>query len=151
MKKQVSPEGLKKIKKELEYLKNIERKKIAERLKKSIAFGDLSENSEYAEAKDAQAFLECKIAELENLIGSAVVVSGKAMKGIGQIGSTILVQSKMGKERFKLVGAGEVSPLEGKISTDSLLGKSFLNKPEGAIVIVVTQQEKIQYKILKIN
>ena len=151
MEKQFTQSGFEKLKKDLEYLENVERKKIAERLKKAAAFGDLSENAEYAEAKDTQAFLEGKIMEIKTLLESAVVVSDGEMRGIVQIGSTILVNSKQGKEKFQLVGAGEVSPLEGKISVDSLLGKSLLNQPKGAIITIVTQQGEIQYKILKIT
>jgi transcription elongation factor GreA len=150
MEKQFTREGLEKLKKELEYLKNVERKKIAERLKKAAGFGDLSENAEYAEAKDSQAFLEGKIRELETLLENTTIVSTK-MRGIAQIGSIILVKSKINKETLQLVGAGEVSPLEGKISIDSPLGKSLLNKPEGAVITIATQKGKIQYKILKVE
>ena len=150
MERQITKEGLEKLKKNLEYLKNVERKEIAKRLKKAAGYGDLSENAEYAEAKDAQGFLEGKIMELGNIIENAVVVEQK-MRDITQIGSTVLVKSKIGKEKFQLVGMGEVSPLEKKISIDSPLGKSLLNKPRGAIITVETQQGNVQYKILEIE
>lgn len=150
MEKQFTREGLEKLKKELEYLKNVTRKEMAERLKKSLAFGDLSENAEYIEAKESQAFLEGRITRLTNLIENAVVAPDQKMRGFAQIGSTILVQNKKGGEKFQLVGIGEVSPLEGKISVDSPLGKALLNQPEGAVVVVRTQNSKIEYKIVKI-
>jgi len=91
MKKYLSPEGLEKLKKELDYLKNVKRKEIAEKLQRSTSFGDLSENSEFAEVKEDQAFVEGRILELEELIRSAVIVSESGQKDLAQIGSTILV------------------------------------------------------------
>jgi len=150
MKKYLTPEGLEKIKKELEYLKTVKRKEIAERLEKSIAYGDLSENSEYQEAKEAQAFLEGRILELEDLIKNAVVVTKKKKSNLAQIGSVILISSGTKKEKVKLVGSEEANPLEGKISVDSPLGKALLNQPEGVVVEVDLPNGKRKYKILKI-
>ncbi len=151
MKKQFTKQSLEKFKKDLTHLKNIERKEISERIKKAAAYGDLSENAEYTEAKEAQAFLEGKIMEMQELIESAVVVSGKGMRGVVQIGSTILLQSKFGKEKIQIVGLGDVSPLEGKISPDSPMGKTLINKPIGAIISIEMPKGKINYKILKIE
>lgn len=151
MKKYLTPEGLEKIKRELEYLKNVKRKEIAERLEKCLSFGDLAENSEYHETKEAQAFLEGRILELEDLISNAVIVSGEKRAALAQIGSTILVKAAMKKEKFKIVGAEEADPLEGKISVDSPLGKAILNQSKGAIIKVNTPKGKAQYKILKIE
>lgn len=150
-KKYVTRDGLKKLKEELEYLRNIKRKEIAQRLEQCIAFGDLSENSEYFEAKEAQAFLEGKIRELENLIESAVIVSDKIQKGVAQIGSTVLVTTNGKEEKFKIVGAAEASPFEGKVSIDSPFGKAVLDKPVGAVVMVETPQGKTKYKIIKVE
>ena len=143
-------EGLEKLKKELEYLKTVKRREIAQRLEKCLAFGDLTENAEYSEAKEAQAFLEGRILELEDLIRNAVIIDEK-QKDYVQISSTVLVSTDEKKEKFKIVGAEEANPLEGKISSDSPLGKALLNKSKGAIVEVDTPQGKIQYKILKIE
>lgn len=151
MKKYLTPEGLEKLKKELEYLKKEKRKEIAERLEKCLSFGDLAENSEYQETKEAQAFLEGRILELEDLIKNAVVVSEEKKSSFAQIGSTILVSAGFKKERFNIVGAEEASPLEGKISVDSPIGKAILNQPEGVVVEVNTPKGKVQYKILKIK
>lgn len=140
-KKHLTLEGLNKLKGELKELKEIKRKEVAERLEKCLAFGDLAENSEYHETKEAQAFLEGRILEIEDLINDAVIVSG----------STILVKNRIRKEKFEIVGAEEANPLVGKISVDSPLGKALLNQPKGAIVEVNTPQGKIQYKILKIE
>ncbi|MBI2624919.1 MAG: transcription elongation factor GreA [Candidatus Nealsonbacteria bacterium] len=153
MKKYLTKENLEKLKKDLQYLKEVKRKEMAERLEKSLSFGDLSENFEYQEAKEAQAFLEGQIAELEELINSAVIVEkGDRASGFVQIGSTILTSSGgLKKDRFIIVGAKEANPLEGKISVDSPLGKAFLDKPEGAVIETVTPIGKAKYKIVKIE
>ena len=147
----LSPEGLEKLKKELDYLKNVKRKEIAERLERCTSFGDLTENSEYQEAKETQAFLEGRILELEDLISNAVIISKKKQTDFVQIGSTILVKAGFRKENFKIVSAEEANPLEGKVSVESPFGKALLNKPRGSIIEVDAPQGKICYKILKIE
>ncbi|MCK5044320.1 transcription elongation factor GreA [Candidatus Parcubacteria bacterium] len=154
MKKYFTLEGFKKLKEELAYLQTDKRKEIADRLEKAIAFGDLSENAEYSEAKESQAFMEGRILELEELISDATVVSANPKTGWVQIGSVILASmdsKKTNAEEFKIVGAEEAAPLEGKISIDSPLGKAFLNKPKGAVVEVDAPAGKIKYKILEIK
>ena len=151
MEKYLTPEGLEKLNKELEYLRTVKRREIAERLEKAIAYGDLTENAEYHETKEAQGFLEGRILELEDIIQNAVVVSAEKKKGLAQIGSTILVKVGQEKEVFKIVGAEEADPLEGKVSIDSPLGKALLDKTKGATIIVATPEGNLQYKILKIE
>lgn len=152
MEKYLTQDGLEKLKKELEYLKDVKRKEIAERLEKCISFGDLTENSEYHETKEEQAFIEGRILELEDLVHNAVVVSEeKDNKMYAQIGSTVLVGSGSRKEEFKIVGVEEANPLAGKISINSPLGKAFLNQSKGAVVEVKTPKGITQYKILKID
>ncbi|MFH1656978.1 MAG: transcription elongation factor GreA [bacterium] len=154
MEKYLTPEGLKKLKEELAHLKTTKRKEIADSLEKAIAFGDLSENAEYSEAKDVQAFVEGRILELEMLFKDAKVVSANPKKGFVQVGSIILASASatpQETEEFKIVGAEEAAPLEGKVSINSPLGKAFLNKPKGAIVEVETPGGKIKYKIMEIK
>ncbi|OGZ24506.1 MAG: transcription elongation factor GreA [Candidatus Nealsonbacteria bacterium RIFCSPLOWO2_01_FULL_43_32] len=150
MEKYLTPDGLEKLKKELTELKTVKRQEIAERLEKSIAYGDLTENSEYHETKEAQGFLEGRILELEDLMNNATVVEER-QSGLAQIGSTILVEVGSDKEKFKIVGAEEANPLEGKISIDSPLGKAILNKTKGTMVEVPAPGGKTRYKILKIE
>ena len=157
MSKFLTPENLEKIKKELDYLKKVKRKEIAQKLKEAIAMGDLTENAAYQETKDAQGFLEGKILELEKLIGEAKVVEKIAGAHWVQIGSTVILasqkqtKSSSPTEKYKIVGTGQADPFKGEISMDSPLGKVLLDKPEGAIVIVKTPMGKIKYKILKIE
>ncbi len=151
MSKYLTPEGLEKIKKELDYLKNVKRKEIAQRLKRTASMGDLSENAAYHEAKEAQGFLEGRILELERLIKEAKVVKKNDRTGWVQIGSTVILSLDHEWEKFKIVGTAEADPLNGKISLDSPLGKALLDKPEGATVTVETPNGKIKYKIVKIE
>jgi len=151
MEKYFTQEGLEKLKQELQHLKEVKRKEIAERLGTSIAFGDLSENFEYQEAKEAQAFLEGQILNLEDLVNTAVVVPQDSGAGVVRIGSTILVNTSWGKEKFMIVGAQEASPTEGKISADSPLGKALLEQQKGATVEVEAPRGKVKYKIVRID
>lgn len=151
MKKYLTHDGLEKLKNELGYLKNVKRKEIAGRLEKCIAFGDLTENSEYHETKEEQAFIEGRILELEDLVHNAVVVSEEKNKMYAQVGSTVLVSKGSKKEQFTIVGIEEANPLQGKISINSPLGTAFLNQSKGAVVEVKTPKGITQYKILKIE
>jgi len=149
--KYLTPEGFKKLKEELRYLKEIKRREIAERLEKCIAFGDLTENSEYHEAKEEQGFVEGRILELEDLLNNAVVAPENCQKNFAQIGSTILVSNGSQKERFKIVGAEEANPMENKISIESPLGKALVNQQKGAVIQVETPAGKTKYKIINIE
>lgn len=151
MPKYFTPEGFEKLKKELEHLKTDKRKEIAKQLRKAIAFGDLSENASYHEAKESQAFLEGEILELENLIRNAVVKSGGRTERVGVGSSVLLADSKGNKEKFKIVGVREADPLEKKISIDSPFGEALLDKSEGALVEIETLEGKNKYKIVKIE
>ena len=157
MSKYLTPEDLEKIKNELDYLKKVKRKEIAQKLKEAIAMGDLTENAAYQETKDAQGFLEGKILELEKLIGEAKVVEKIAGAHWIQIGSTVILasqkqtKSSSSTEKYKIVGTGQADPFKGEISMDSPLGKALLDKPEGAVVEIKTTIGKIKYKILKIE
>ena len=149
--KYLTPDGLKKIKEELKFLKEVKRKEIAEKLEISLAFGDLTENAEYHEAKEEQGFIEGRIVELEDLIANAKMISNEAKRDFAQFGSVVLVSSGHEKEKFTLVGTKEANPLEYKISADSPLGKAFINQPKGAEVFVKTPQGMVKYRILEIE
>lgn len=151
MEKYITAAGLEKLKKELEYLKTVKRREIAERLEKSISFGDLTENSEYHETKEAQGFIEGRISEIENIITDAVIVPDEKRNKFAQIGSTVLVKAGADTETFKIVGAEEANPFEGKISVDSPLGKALLHQPKGVVVEIAAPSGKLHYKIVKIE
>src|SRR3990167_8798100 len=115
----ISAEGLEKLKRELEELKTVERRSIAERLEAAKALGDLSENAEYQEEKEAQSLTEGKIQELEEMLRDIVVIQKPINATNVQIGSTIQVDSRHGKETFTIVGSEEADPLQGRISNES--------------------------------
>src|SRR3990167_7571083 len=121
MAKYVTKEGLEKMKEELIYLKTTKQKELAERLRRAIAFGDLSENFEYADAKEEQAMLQTKIAELEDEIREAKIVEKTATAEYAQMGSVITLEGAS-MQTVHIVTASDANPLEGKISAESPLG-----------------------------
>ncbi len=147
----VSEEGLQELKKELEYLRNVKRREIAERIKEAKALGDLSENAEYQEAKEAQAENEGRIAELEDLLRRAVVIKKRGGLERVWIGSTVDVKSGKKYRTFTIVGSEESDPDKGFISNESPLGQAFLGKKVGEEVEVETPAGKVKYKILSIR
>lgn len=146
----LTPEGLEKLKKELEYLKTTKRKEIAERLKQAIAFGDLSENAAYHEAKEAQGFLEGRILELTETVREAKIIQ-KSVSGRVALGSKVLLEVDNEKEEFEIVGPNEANPIKGRISDVSPLGNELMGKKAGDSGELKTPAGKTKYKILKIN
>ena len=137
-KKIYTKEGYQKLIDELDYLKTIRRAEVKEMLKDARAFGDLSENSEYDEARDQQAKCESRIAELEYLIKNGVIMSEEeANRNVVSIGSTVTLQYKDGKEvTYFLVGSNEVNPLEKKISDLSPIGMAVIGHTTGDHVVI---------------
>lgn len=152
----VTKDGLKKLKEEVDHLKTVRRQEVAKRLKEAISYGDLSENSEYEEAKNEQAFLEGRILELEQKIKNAKIISSKKDKTTKsiEIGSTITVRNKTDNsepETYTIVGSTETDPIEHKISNESPVGKAFLEHGKGDTVQVVTPSGNLKYEILKVT
>ncbi|MBI2097146.1 MAG: transcription elongation factor GreA [Candidatus Sungbacteria bacterium] len=152
MSQYLSPEGLEKLKNELNELKTTTRKDIAERIESAKALGDLSENAEYQEAKDAQSQNEARIAELEDILREAVLISENHRTDIVDIGSTVMVEAgDAAKVSYTIVGSEEADPLGGKISNESPLGKAFLGKKIGEQVSVRTPGGVQDYTIRSIS
>lgn len=150
--KYLTKEGLEKLKQELERLKKEERIKIAEELKEAISFGDLSENAAYDEAKENQAFLEGKIAEMEKLINNAKVIEEHSgHTGWVQVGSFVALDDGKEKVEYQIVGEEEANPIEKRISFKSPLGQALMNKPKGASVEIKTAKGIIAYKVVGIK
>lgn len=152
----LTKEGLEKLKEELNYLKEVKRKEVAERLKEAISYGDLSENAEYEESKNEQAFVEGRILELEEKIKYVKIIDEKGKKGASvQLGSKVAVQNLSSKtkmeEEFTIVGSTEADPINHKISNVSPVGKAILDHSAGDIVKVVTPAGMMEYKILKVK
>ncbi len=150
-KEYISKEKLEELKEELEKLKTVTRQEISKRIEDAKKFGDLSENAEYMEAKEAQEMNERKVQETEQLLKNAVVIEKTKPTGIVQIGSTITVKSNGASREFTIVGSEEADPVAGKISNQSPLGSSFLEKKEGDEVSVKTPGGIQKFKITKIK
>jgi len=148
----ISLQKLKELKKELKERKTSLRQQIAKRIQEAQTQGDISENLEYTAAKEAQAFNEGRILELENLVRNAIVISKKRRKDIVQVGSQIVVKDEKGKKiEFNIVGSEDANPLEGKISNESPMGRSFLGHKAGDEINVQTPKGKVKYKIIRIK
>ncbi len=148
----VTQAGYDKLVEKLKYKKSVERIQIAERLKAAIALGDLSENSEYDDAKNQQAFLEGEIQELEAKIrNSEIIQAGSG--DVVQMGSTVTVKDIEFDEEdtYSIVGSTEADPDEDKISNESPLGQALLGQKVGTTVEVHAPAGIIKYQIMKIN
>lgn len=149
--KYLTKEGLEKLKIELERLKKEERQKVAKQLEEAISFGDLSENAAYDEAKEAQALLEGKIVELENVISTANIIEEHKKYGWVEVGSHVKIKGNGKEVIYQIVGEEEADPLNLRISHRSPLGKALLEKPKGAKVKVKTPSGEVEYIIIDIK
>lgn len=148
----ITKEGLEKMQKELEDLRTTKRAEVAQRLKEAIAMGDLSENSEYDEAKNAQAFLEGRIVQLEQQIRTAqIIVKGK--KNRIDVGSTVTIEDmeEHVKETVTIAGSAESNPFEGRISNESPVGRALVGAKAGDIVEADAPNSVIKYKVISID
>ncbi len=152
--KYVSAQRLEELKQKLEELRNVKRKEIAKRIEEARSLGDLSENAEYMEAREEQAFNEGKIKEIEELVREAVVIEenkGRVKTSIN-VGDSIEVENSSGeRQEFTIVGSNEADPLNNKISNESPLGRSFLGRIPGEEVKALTPSGEVRYKIIKIS
>lgn len=147
----LTQEKLDELKAELEYLKTEKRMEIAERLKRAKELGDLSENSEYQEAREEQNHVETRITELESMLKQVVIITKSSHQGTVQIGSTVNVRKNGKIFKFTIVGSNESKPEDGLISNESPLGRSFLNKKAGDAINVETPAGKMKYEIVNIE
>ncbi|MCF7819998.1 MAG: transcription elongation factor GreA [Candidatus Pacebacteria bacterium] len=147
----ITQEGYDKLKKELDHLIDIKRREIADRIEKAKELGDLSENAEYNEAKDAQALNDSRIVEVSNILKNVTVVDGSGSSKEVSMGSVVTAKTGNKQKVFTIVSFNEADPLEGKISNESPLGIAFLGKKKGEEVIVNTPKGEVKYKIIKIQ
>lgn len=150
----LSPQRLKELQEEMTYLKTVREKEVAELIKEARSFGDLSENSEYDEAKTEQGKLYSRIAELENILSNYVVIEETEADGeYIRLGSNVTVLDKEFDEEvtYKIVGSQEADPMNGAISEDSPFGKALLGKNAGEDVTVDAPAGPVEYKILKVE
>ena len=152
---QITAEGLKRLEEELAQRKGAIREEILERIKEARAQGDLSENSEYDQAKEDQGKNESRIVELEQMIKTAVIIdtSASSKEGKVSLGCTVVLKDMETEEEesYTLVGTTEADPFENKISNESPVGKAVIGKKIGDVVIAVTPAGELSYKILEVK
>ena len=142
------------LKKELEYMKNEGAKEVAEAIKEARGYGDLSENSEYDEAKNEQGRLYSRMAELEEILSNCVVIEEEESDGdYIRMGSTVVVYDKEFEEEqtFRITGSQEADPMNGLISEDSPFGKALMGRVAGDEITVDAPAGAVEYKILSVE
>ena len=150
----MSQEQYDKIKAELDYMETVRTREVAEQLKEARGFGDLSENSEYDEAKSEQGKLYSKIAELHNLLENAEIVEAEIVEqGVVGLGSrvTVLDMEDNCEETFQIVGSQEANPMQGKLSEESPIGRGLLGHKEGEVVTVKAPAGEMKFRILTVE
>ncbi len=150
----LTPEGLKKLEEELEHLKSVKRREVAERIKVAIGYGDISENSEYDDAKNEQAFVEGRIITLEKMLRNARIINNDDVDlNAVSIGSIVTLKDmEFGDTvEYTIVGTAESDPFHNKISNESPVGKAILGKQKGSLVEVSVPAGTIQYEIIDIK
>ena len=150
----LTPAGLANLEEELEHLKSVKRKEVAERIKVAISYGDLSENSEYEDAKNEQAFVEGRIITLEKMLRNARLINeAEVDTGVVSVGSTVRLHDVEFAEdvEYHIVGSAESDPSQNKISNESPVGRALLGKSVGSTVEVNVPAGTIQYEVLEIR
>ena len=149
----LTPEGLVNLKAELEHMSTIRRREVAARIKEAREFGDISENAEYDDAKNEQAMLEARIAQLEEKLRSATVIDASDLDtDIVRVGTTVhVVDAEGGKLKYTIVGSAEARPAEMKLSNESPVGKALVGHRKGDEVVFATPRGERKLKIQKIE
>jgi len=150
----LTQEGLKRLEEELETLKSVKRREVAERIKIAIGYGDISENSEYDDAKNEQAFIEGRILQLEKLLRNARIINNEEVDiNTVSIGSKVTLKDLEFGDTvlYTIVGTAESDPFENKISNESPVGRSILGQKKGSTVEVNVPAGIIQYQIIDIQ
>lgn len=150
----LTQEGLKKLEEELEHLKSVKRREVAERIKVAIGYGDISENSEYEDAKNEQAFIEGRIITLEKMLRNARIINNDEVDtDTVNVGSIVTVEDlEFGETvEYSIVGTAESDPFQNKISNESPVGRALIGKRKDSVVDVQVPAGVIQYKIVDIK
>ena len=147
----LTQDGLIKLNEELKVLINEKRKEVIERIREAAAHGDLSENADYAQAREEQSFIEGRIQEIEDMIKNAEIITASTQHSTVTIGSTVKVKVSGKEKTYAIVGSNEANPTEGKISNESLVGRALLGKKAGDKVKVTAPAGEVEYEILSIN
>lgn len=147
----LTPEGAAKLRVELDHLINVKRPELSKRLRHAISMGDLSENADYIVTKEEQAFLEGKIQELEATLRDAIIIENSGRSDRIELGSIVRIAEGDGELlQYRIVGAKEADPRNGRISNESPIGQALLGKKVGEVAVSNTPAGDITYKILEI-
>jgi transcription elongation factor GreA len=150
----LTPEGYEKLKQEIDYLRGAKRREVAERIRTAREFGDIAENAEYDDAKNEQAMLEHKIAQLEDrLLHARVIDTGDVDTSVVSIGSKVRLRDVDANEtvEYRIVGSAEANPAEQKLSNESPVGKAIMGRKKGETVEVVAPRGALKFKIMDIK
>jgi len=147
----LSREGLDKLREELEVMVSVRRSEVAARIQEAKAHGDITENAEYEDAKNEQAFVEGRIQSLQALIKNAIIIDENHSTDHVAIGSTVVIESPDGKEKYTIVGSAEAAPRDGRISNESPLGRALLGRRKGETVKVAAPAGEMDFKIVGIS
>lgn len=147
----LTKEGLEKMNEELKTLVDDKRKEVIERIREAAAHGDLSENADYAQAREEQSFIEGRIAEIEEIIKNAEIITTNGHGNTVTIGSTVTVKASGNERKYTIVGSNEANPKENKISNESLVGKALLGRKVHEKFKVQTPAGEMDYEIVSIE
>ena len=150
----LTPDGYEKLRQEIDYLRTEKRREVAERIRVAREFGDIAENAEYDDAKNEQAMLEHRIAQLEERLLSARVITKKEIsKDSVSVGSTVRLRDLAANKtvEYRIVGSAEANPAENKLSNESPVGKAILGRKKGDTVEVAAPRGALKFKILEIK
>ena len=147
----LTQEGLDKLKKELELLTGQRRREVIERIQEAVAHGDLSENADYAQAKEEQSFIEGRIQELEDILKNAEIIHSTANRNLVSVGSTVKVRVSDNERTYTIVGSNEANPAAGRISNESIVGQKLIGAKPGDKVDIETPSGKNTYEVIEIS
>jgi transcription elongation factor GreA len=147
----LTKEGLEKMQEELKVLVNDKRKEVIERIREAAAHGDLSENADYAQAREEQSFIEGRIQEIEDIIKNAEIITMNGHGSTVTIGSTVHIKAAGSEKKYTIVGSNEANPKENKISNESLVGRALLGRKAHEKFKVTTPAGEMDYEIVSIE
>lgn len=147
----LTQEGLQKLNEELKELITKKRPDVIERIREAASHGDLSENADYAQAREEQSFIEGRILEIEDMIKNAEIISTNGHHNTVTIGSTAAIRANGSDKKYTIVGSNEANPKEGKISNESVVGRALLGRKVGEKFKVQTPAGEMQYEIVSIE
>ncbi len=144
-------DGLNKLNDELKFLIDVRRKEVLERIREAVSHGDLSENADYAQAREEQSFIEGRIQEIEEIIKNAQIITASTQTNVVTVGSTVTVKVNDKEKTYTIVGSNEANPSEGRISNESSVGKALLGKKVGDKATVSTTTGETMYEVVGIG